>query len=148
MAWEAEYTHQFGEWWDALPADEQADITHYVKELQKRGPELSFPYSSGIRGSRYGSMRELRVQSSGKPIRILYAFDPRRTPILLVGGKKGGNKGFYDQLIRAADRLFEEHLAELESEREKEVLDAKHKTVFGTRGQDPGRSHGTGRPKK
>ena len=30
-------------------------------------------------------MRELRVQHRGNPLRILYAFDPRRVAILLLG---------------------------------------------------------------
>ena len=144
MAWEVEYTHEFAQWWDSLTADEQADITHYVKELEERGPGLSFPYSSSIKASRHGWMRELRVQSAGKPIRIFYAFDPGRTAILLIGGKKGGNDRFYDQFIRVADRLFDEHLAELS----KELLNAKHSTVLGTRGEDSGRSNGSRRGKK
>jgi hypothetical protein len=113
MPWEVEYTHEFAGWWAILTADEQADITHYVQELERRGPNLSFPYSSSINASRHGAMRELRVQSSGKPFRIFYAFDPRRTAILLIGGRKGGNNRFYGQLVRIADRLFDEHLAHL-----------------------------------
>ena len=144
MAWEVEFTHEFARWWDALTADEQADIAHYVKELEGRGPELSFPYSSSIKGSRHGAMRELRVQSGGKPIRIFYAFDPTRTAILLIGGKKGGNDRFYDQFIDLADRLFDEHLAELNRER----INAKHSTFFGTRGEDSGRGNGPRRRKK
>jgi hypothetical protein len=94
MAWAVEYTDEFVQWWDTLTADEQADVSDYVEELEKRGPQLSFPYSSDIKGSRHGPMRELRVQSGGKPIRVFYAFDPRRTAILLIGGRKGGNKRF------------------------------------------------------
>ena len=33
-------------------------------------------------------MRELRTQSSGLPLRTLYAFDPLRFAISLVGGDK------------------------------------------------------------
>ena len=51
----------------------------------ERGPDLPFPFSSGIKGSRHEHMRELRVQSSTKPLRIFYAFDPRRAAILLIG---------------------------------------------------------------
>ena len=36
-------------------------------------------------------MRELRVQSGGKPPRGFYAFDPRRAAILLIGGDKTGD---------------------------------------------------------
>ena len=61
-------------------------------------------------------MRELRVQSGGHPLRIFYAFDPRRTAILLIGGDKTGDDRFYDAYIPIADRLYEAYLAELRRE--------------------------------
>jgi hypothetical protein len=87
-----------------------------VVVLETRGPQLPFPYSSGIAGSRHDHMRELRVQSRGKPIRIFYAFDPRRAAILLIGGDKTGDKHFYERMIPVADRLYDEHLKELKKE--------------------------------
>jgi hypothetical protein len=44
-------------------------------------------------------MRELRVQSSGKPLRVFYAFDPRRMAILLIGGDKTSDKRFYERMV-------------------------------------------------
>jgi hypothetical protein len=61
-------------------------------------------------------MRELRIQHEGRPIRVFYAFDPRRTSILLIGGHKIGGDRFYDQMIPIADRLYDEHLEELRRE--------------------------------
>ena len=61
-------------------------------------------------------MRELRVQRGGRPIRIFYAFDPRRTSILLIGGDKTGNDRFYDEYVPLADRLYDEYLSELNQE--------------------------------
>lgn len=61
-------------------------------------------------------MREPRFQSRGDPVRIFYAFDPRRTAILLIGGGKTGDARFYDRLIPMADRLYDDHLAELRKE--------------------------------
>jgi len=116
MAWEVEYTDEFGEWWAALHEGEQDDIAALVLLLGEKGPDLPFPYSSGIGRSRHGHMRELRVQSDGKPIRIFYAFDPRRTAILLIGGDKTGDKRFYPRLIPIADRLYDEHLVQLKKE--------------------------------
>lgn len=58
-------------------------------------------------------MRELRVQVGGRPVRVFYAFDPRRAAILLIGGDKTGQDDFYMRLIPVADRLYDEHLAEL-----------------------------------
>jgi hypothetical protein len=61
-------------------------------------------------------MRELRVQHQGRPIRVLYAFDPRRTAILLLGGDKTGDNRWYVKHIPRADRLYDEHLMELKKE--------------------------------
>jgi len=58
-------------------------------------------------------MKELRTQSKGKPLRTLYAFDPRRCAILLIGGDKTGDKRFYKKMIPLADHLYDEHLKEL-----------------------------------
>jgi hypothetical protein len=116
VAWEVEYTDEFGEWWETLAAAEQEDLSAIVEILMERGPDLPFPYSSGINGSRHTHMRELRVQSSGKPLRVFYAFDPRRTAILLIGGDKSGDRRFYERMIPVADRLYDEHIAELREE--------------------------------
>lgn len=61
-------------------------------------------------------MRELRSQEGGKPLRTLYAFDPRRTAILLIGGDKTGDKRWYEVFIPMADRLYDEHLQQLRQE--------------------------------
>jgi len=61
-------------------------------------------------------MRELRAQSGGRPLRIFYAFDPRRTAILLIGGDKTGNDRFYEEYIPIADRLYDMYLDELRQE--------------------------------
>jgi hypothetical protein len=116
MAWEIEYTDEFGEWWETLNEKDQNDITVVVNLLIERGANLPFPYSSGIVGSKHSQMRELRVQSSGRPLRIFYAFDPRRTAILLTGGDKTGDDRFYETFIPIADRLFDIYLQEIENQ--------------------------------
>ena len=65
-----EYTDEFGVWWDTLTEAEQISVTAHVQNLERRGPNLPFPYSSGISGSRHSHMRELRVQRGGKPLRV------------------------------------------------------------------------------
>jgi hypothetical protein len=116
MGWSVEYTDEFGKWYERLSETVQNDIDRMVGVLEARGPQLPFPYSSGIAGSRHDHMRELRVQSRGKPIRIFYAFDPRRTAILLIGGDKTGVKRFYEDMIPVADRLYDEYIEELREE--------------------------------
>jgi hypothetical protein len=61
-------------------------------------------------------MRELRVQSGGDPLRVFYAFDPRRTAILLIGGNKAGDDRFYERMIPIADRLYDEHIDQIRRE--------------------------------
>jgi len=112
MAWEDE----FADWWRDLLEDIQEDIVAGVGLLETHGPQLTFPYSSSIETSRHAHMRELRVQSGGKPIRLFYAFDPRRSAILLIGGDKTGDDRFYETYIPVTDRLYDEHLEELRKE--------------------------------
>ena len=116
MPWEIEYTDEFGEWWNGLTADEQESIDVSVQLLEQLGPNLRFPHSSGVNGSKHSHMRELRTQHKGRPFRTLYAFDPRRHVILLLGGDKTGDKRWYDVQVPIADRLYDEHLEELKSE--------------------------------
>ena len=54
--------------------------------------------------------------TQGRPYRVLYAFDPRRAGILLLGGDKTGNDRWYEEQVPVADRLYDEHLRQLERE--------------------------------
>ena len=105
MSWPVEYTDEFEDWWSTLTETEQSDVAAYVGLLEARGPNLPFPYSSGIEGGRHSHMRELRVQSGGDPLRVFYAFNPERTAILLIGGDKTGNDRFYEEMIPKADAI-------------------------------------------
>ena len=112
--WDVEYTDEFGRWWEQLTESEQESVAASVELLEMCGPNLKFPHSSGITTSGYDHMRELRTQHEGRPYRTLYAFDPRRTAILLIGGDKTGNNRWYDEFVPIADQLYADHLAELE----------------------------------
>jgi hypothetical protein len=106
----------FGEWWDTLDADEQVSVDAVVRSLETMGPGLPYPHSSGLHGSKHRHMRELRIQHQGNPYRVLYAFDPRRVAILLLGGAKRGGRHWCDRMIPIADHLYDQHLRELEPE--------------------------------
>jgi len=112
--WDVEYTDEFEEWWEALNEDEQDAVDRSVGLLEDKGPLLKFPYSSDVRKSRHGAMRELRSQCKGNPLRTFYAFDPNRTAILLIGGDKTGNDNFYDEMVPKADQIFDEYLKEIQ----------------------------------
>jgi len=114
--WDVEYTDEFGAWWAALTEDEQESIDASVLLLEAKGPHLRFPFSSGIEGSRHPHMRELRVQHGGRPYRVLYAFDPRRCAILLIGGDKTGDDRWYEVHVPWADKLYDAHIDTLRKE--------------------------------
>lgn len=114
--WDVEFTDEFGAWWVDLTDADQDEVSAVAELLMEHGPDLPFPYSSGVEGSRHSHMRELRVQGGGRPLRIFYAFDPRRAAILLIGGDKTGDKRFYKRMIPIADRLYDEYIAELRKE--------------------------------
>ncbi len=108
--WEVEYTDQFGVWWDELEERDQKAIAASVRLLAARGPGLGRPAVETISSSRHPNMKELRVGT----IRILFAFDPRRTAILLIGGdKRGVWSEFYERMVAVADDLYDEHLEEI-----------------------------------
>jgi len=114
--WIVEFTDEFGEWFQSLTDRQQDTIDRYVRLLEELGPGLGRPYVDTVKGSRHPNMKELRTQSRGRPLRTFFAFDPRRTAILLIGGDKSGNKRFYDEMIPIADRLYEQYLRELRRE--------------------------------
>ena len=116
MSWDVEFTDEFRAWWESLTVAEQNDVTASIQLLMEYGPTLGFPHSSGIEGSKHSHMRELRVQSGGRPLRIFYAFDPRRMAILLIGADKTGDDRFYDVYIPIADRLYDDYLDEIRRE--------------------------------
>lgn len=116
MAWEVEYTDEFAAWWRELTEPEQDAIDVVVRQLIDRGPRLGFPHSSSIHSSRHSNMRELRIQHAGQPYRVLYAFDSRRTAMLLIGGNKAGNDRWYDEYVAKADAIYDVHLEWLRKE--------------------------------
>ena len=116
MQWGVEYTDQFEEWWNGLDSAEQEDVAAKVGLLEECGPALGRPHVDTIRGSRHPNMKELIVQHAGRPYRILFAFDPRRSAILLIGGDKTGRDRWYEEYVPRADRLYDQHLETLRRE--------------------------------
>ena len=87
-------------------------VARVVGLLEVKGTSLGFPYSSAVAGSQY-ALRELRVQSAGRPLRVFYAFDPLRQAILLLGGDKTGDNRFYPRMISRAEALWESYLRDI-----------------------------------
>lgn len=116
MTWNVEFTNEFGGWWETLDEGEQKSVAVGVTLLEDFGPTLKFPHTSGVKSSRHSHMRELRVQHQGAPYRVLYAFDPRRTAILLLGGSKVGDDRWYEVNVPRADDIYDRYVEELKRE--------------------------------
>ena len=112
-----EFTEECAEWLYGLNESEQVDVMAVIGLLKELGPQLKHPYSSGIEGSVYSHMRELRIQHKGNPYRILYAFDPARSAILLLGGNKKGDNRWYKKIIPKAEKLYRQHLENMTTRR-------------------------------
>lgn len=105
-------------WLKGLDKQTQRHIAAAVKILEWEGPHLGRPLVDSVKASRHKNMKELRPSSSGRSeIRILFAFDPQRKAILLVGGDKQNlwNK-WYSRHITKADVLFDQYLSEMRDE--------------------------------
>jgi len=112
VGWEVEFTDEFEAWWNDLGEQEQGRVDASVQLLEEFGPALDYPHTSGVSQSRHPRMRELRIQVDGQPFRVLYAFDPRRAAILLIGGDKTGDARWYEVNVPLADRLQDEFVKE------------------------------------
>ena len=110
MKWKVTDHSKYTEWFESRGEDLQDKILEMVELLQQEGPMLGRPHADTLEGSTYPNMKELRVQHRGNPWRIIFAFDPERRGILLLGGNKAGNSNWYDKNIPIADKRYAEHL--------------------------------------
>jgi hypothetical protein len=113
MEWEVLFDEDFAGWLDTLDAGLRARIAGHVDLLEQFGPNLGRPRVDTVKGSDFSNMKELRIQYQGDPWRILFAFDPDRNAILLVGGNKAGSKRWYEEQIPIADDRYRRHLKSL-----------------------------------
>jgi hypothetical protein len=109
MPTEVVTTDEFAEWYESLSDGEQEAAAHLVGLVELFGVSLRFPVSSAIEGSKY-PLRELRKK--GQPIRIIYAFDPKRQAVMIIGGDKTGDDRFYEVMVSKAEAIWQQYLAE------------------------------------
>ena len=107
MAWEIEIKPQAEQWLTSLGGAERQRVGATLDRLSQVGPTLGTPWVKSIKGSRHHNMKELRQGNQ----RALFAFDPQRRAVVLLGGDKTGewNK-WYERSIPAADRMYDQHL--------------------------------------
>ena len=120
MGWVVEIGDEFKPEFDALHKDVQTEILALTLVLQQFGPQLGRPRVGTLNGSKHTNMKELRFSAADGEWRVAFAFDVKRSAILLVAGDKSGGseKRFYRRLLRKADERFDAHLGRLK-EKEK-----------------------------
>jgi hypothetical protein len=113
MTWEVEVSDEFIDWYESLNEQEGVSVDTAVDMLQEYGPTLGRPHVDTLKASKHRNMKELRVQHMGRPLRILFAFDPRRNAYLILGGDKTGDGNWYVDAIRRAEAIYVQHLKEI-----------------------------------
>ena len=113
--WIVETTEHFRAWLKDQDSDMIVDVLASMKVLEQFGPNLGRPDVDHIKGSEFPNMKELRVQSNGRPVRAFFAFDPGRKAIVLCAGDKTGvkEKRFYADMIKITDKEYRNHLERL-----------------------------------
>ena len=113
MVWDIIFNADFEPEFDELSESVQDECFAYLKLLEKFGPSLGRPHVDTLNGSKHANMKELRFSADNGVWRL--AFDPKRQGILLICGDKSGGsqKRFYKDLIKKADKRFDEHLQTL-----------------------------------
>ena len=116
--WMVAIGDEFEPEFDALPEAVQTEMLAVTRLLQHFGPHLGRPRVDTLHGSRHANMKELRFRAADGEWRVAFAFDPKRTAILLVAGDKSGGsaKRFYRGLLRKADAQRTAHRARLKKE--------------------------------
>ncbi len=110
MAYGVEVSEEFKNRYEDLSEPEQNSVERVALMLMEAGPALGYPQSTGIKDSKFSHTRELRIQHEGRPYRVLYAFDPTRVALLLLGGDKTGSDRWYETAVPKADAIYERHL--------------------------------------
>ena len=113
------------EWLDGLDAETSAKIFAALKRLEQEGPNLGRPLADTLSGSRVKNLKELRPASPrGSEIRIIFAFDPLRNAVMLLGGDKAKGKSgktkwseWYKRAIPKAETIFFDHLEKLKEQK-------------------------------
>jgi hypothetical protein len=125
VKWRVDLHDDFVREYRHLQQDVQDELLALVALLEQFGPQLGRPRADTLNDSRHANLKELRFDAAGGVWRVAFAFDPKRTAILLVAGDKSGvsEKRFYRQLIDTADARFDAHLANIKRQKEKERKD-------------------------
>jgi hypothetical protein len=99
LAWAVKVTDEYATWFTTLikeDLDSATQVAQAVAALREEGPALGRPLVDRLKGTKIHHLKELRPGSRGRSeIRIIFAFDPSRSALLLLGGDRlaTGNGG-------------------------------------------------------
>ena len=111
--WDVYIVDEVREWIDRLDDATHMRVVQAVDALADGGPGLGRPLVDTITASQLQNLKELRPGT----VRILFAFDPWRSSILLVAGDKAGQwNSWYRQAIPLAEQRYETYLKERQAE--------------------------------
>ena len=115
MSWDIFISEEYEVWLAGLSEKDQASVVVDLEVLRNFGPMLGRPHVDRVKGSQFPNMKELRTKTASHVYRSLFAFDPERRGIVLIGGDKKGKdqKKFYQRLIAQADKIFDQHLQKM-----------------------------------
>lgn len=106
--WDVLRTDDFDRWFRGLDVERASQAAAALERVAKVGPALGRPRVDSIKGSRVHNLKELRLHDG---VRMLFAFDPNRRAIMLVGGDKTGSwNRWYRRAIPVAERRYADHL--------------------------------------
>ena len=116
MKWVVLFHEDFDPEFNALPEDVQDELLAHASMLRTFGPGLGRSWVDTLKGSHHPNMKGLRFKAGDGAWRV--AFPHRRAILLICGNKSGGSeKRFYRELIRKADKRFDNHLARIKNEK-------------------------------
>ena len=121
MQWSLIYHDEFATWLTDQEEDLQNEALAYLEMLKDRGPLLGRPYVDTLKGSSLTNLKELRFEYQRAPIRILFAFDPKRQAVILLGGNKQADKRWYERNIPIAEKRFKQHVQNLDKANKNEI---------------------------
>ena len=113
--WDVYVVNEVRDWIESLDDATHARVVAAIDLLAEHGPGLGRPLVDTIHGAKVANLKELRPGS----VRVLFAFDPWRSSILLVAGDKAGQwNAWYDEAIPLAEQRYETYLKERAEEEE------------------------------
>lgn len=111
--WEIKQTPEFLKWYQTLDVDAKTHIYRDLNILSEIGPTLGRPRVDTLKNSKVPNLKELRVQSKGRPFRIFFVFNISRNAVVLIGGNKAGKKKFYETMIPEAEKIYMKYSEEI-----------------------------------